>query len=127
MALALEPFRAVVLELGDGSWVHRAAAPPRPPLPGPRRPPPPAATDPRVEDRGQDPEPPGPVVPVVGVDAHLPHEQGLGVGAVLLPGHPARLVGPLPGDDIPVRPAPDHPGPDPLGLGASDEVDAAVA
>src|SRR5262249_40923050 len=45
------------------------------------------------------------VVLVAGIDAHLPHQQGLGVGAVLFALHAARLVGPLPEDEVAVGPA----------------------
>src|SRR5204863_7647413 len=40
-----------------------------------------------------------------GIDGHLAHSQALGVSAVVLYSHAARLVGPLPEDDVAVGPA----------------------
>ena len=78
----------------------------------------------RVEDRGDDLETLGAVVLVAGIDGHLPHPQGLRVAAILLPSHPARLVRPLPKDDIAVGPTLHRPAPHPFRLHTGDQVDA---
>ena len=82
------------------------------------------AVDRRVEDRRRHLELLGAVALAAGVDGHLAHPDALGVAAVLLPRHAARLVGALPEDEIAVRPALDRPAAHPFGLHADDEVDA---
>jgi hypothetical protein len=61
------------------------------------------------------------------IDAHLTHQQGLGVRAVLLPFHAVRLVRSLPDDEVAVRSALFRLGIHPLVLGAGDQFDTALA
>src|SRR5262249_15117111 len=67
------------------------------------------------------------VVPVAGIDGHLPHGQALGVAAVLLPTHPAWFVGTLPDDDIAVRSALHRPAAHALRLPAGKQLEVALA
>src|SRR5262249_3395375 len=85
------------------------------------------AVDRRLEDRGDDLEPLGAVVLAAGIDAPLPHQRAVGVGAVLLAVQAVRLVGPLPDDDVTVGPALYRPATHALRLHAGDQLDAAPA
>ena len=85
-----------------------------------------SAIDRCVEDCGYDIELLDSVVLVASVYCHLPHEQGFGVAAVLLPSHPVRLVRALPDKDVSIGPALFRQTPRPRVLGTGDEVNPAI-
>src|SRR5205809_3645552 len=109
-----------IVDLLDGSDIDLPVPPPL--VQATDRP----AVDRWIEDCRYHLELLGTVVLAAGIDAHLPHGQALGVSAVLLSRHPARLVGTLPDDDIAVRPALYRPAANALRLHPRDQIDATL-